>query len=146
MKNSVWVHVLTPVVSALLMNGFIYGSGIRQTSANKNPYIPAGYIVGGIWTVLFGLLGYTHYLLPEGSVARWSIVGFIVFSLLYPIFTGLDARRGLLLNLISLVFAFVITILVAIESTKIVYYMIPLLAWIIYVNGVFVVECAEKYV
>lgn len=145
MKYGVWVHVLAPILAATLMNGFIYGSRIRKSTSPMNAGIPPGYIVGAIWTLLFGLLGYTHYLLPDGSNASWSIVGFIVFSLLYPLFTGLEVRRGLSWNLAALVFAFVVAILVAMESPKLLYYVMPLLAWVIYVNAVFVVDCARRY-
>jgi tryptophan-rich sensory protein len=146
MKYSVWVHVLTPILAAMLMNGIIYGTGLRSASSTRTlSSLPPGYIIGAIWAILFGLLGYTHYLLPDGSNASWSIVGFIVFSLLYPIFTGLDARRGLPWNLAALVFAFVVTIFVAMESPTLLYYLLPLLAWVIYVNAVFVSDCATRY-
>jgi tryptophan-rich sensory protein len=149
--NSALLHIFVPVVLAGISNGIIYGLGITQNKYQdkKNPYLPPGYVIGTIWMVLFGLLGYAHYLLysvnQRPTRASLSIVGLFLFCLAYPVFTGLRVKSGLLLNLVTLILAFVVSMLVLVESVSVVKWFIPLIAWATFVNVVFVVECSNKY-
>jgi len=60
--SQVYIHILTPVVAALLMNGIIFSQKWNISKGlPKNPYIPGGGIVGAIWMIIFALLGYVHY-------------------------------------------------------------------------------------
>jgi tryptophan-rich sensory protein len=58
-------HILIPVISAIIMNGIIYALHLNKINSKElnKLYIPPGYIIGIIWTILFALLGYVHYLL-----------------------------------------------------------------------------------
>jgi tryptophan-rich sensory protein len=149
--NPVWAHVFIPVLLAGLSNGIIYRLGITQNKYQdkRNPYLPPGYVIGTIWMVLFGLLGYAHYLIysvnQRSTRASLAIVGLFLFCLAYPVFTGLRVKSGLLLNLATLILAFVVAMLVLVESASVVKWFIPLLAWATFVNVVFVVECSNKY-
>jgi tryptophan-rich sensory protein len=146
MNSNPLYHVSIPILLAVTMNGWIYSVGLNKYSKNErqSPLIPPGYVIAVIWTVLFGLMGYTHYLLGNAnSRASWSLVGLIGFCLLYPIITGLRVKSGLLMNLVSLVLSFVVALLVIKESVYAFYWLIPLLAWTIYVNAVFVIECSK---
>jgi tryptophan-rich sensory protein len=139
-------YIATPILLAIATNLLIYRSQMNRE--NASPYLPPGYIIGLIWTAIFGLLGYVLYLLDtmnrKMGVAYGSIIALIAFCLAYPFLTGLKVRSGLLLNLVSLIFAFVVAILVAKESFDLVYYFVPLLAWASYVNGVFLHECSRR--
>ena len=141
-----YYHVFVPIFLALAMNGWIYAIGLNKYSQRdtENPLIPSGYIIAIIWTILFGLMGYTHYLLHNAnSVASWSLVGLIGFCLAYPLITGLQVKSGLLLNLAALVLSFVVSMLVLKESVYAFYWLIPLLVWTIYVNAAFVIQCSN---
>lgn len=147
MNSNPAYHVLVPILLAVVMNGWIYSVGLNKYSKSerKNPLIPPGYVIAVIWTFLFGLMGYTHYLLGNfRSVASWALVGLIGFCLSYPLITGLRANSGLLMNLAALVLSFIVALLVIQESVYAFYWLIPLLAWTIYVNAVFVIECAKR--
>jgi len=48
-----------------------------------------------------------------------------------------------LLNLVALVLSFSVSLLVIQESVYAFYWLIPLLAWTIYVNAAFVITCAN---
>jgi tryptophan-rich sensory protein len=131
------------------MNGWIYSIGLNKypKSERPNPLIPPGYVIAVIWTVLFGLMGYTHFLLKNAnSLASWGIVVLIVFCLLYPLITGLRVKSGLLMNLASLILSFGVALLVIQESVYAFYWLIPLLAWTIYVNAAFVIECSGQMI
>jgi tryptophan-rich sensory protein len=147
MNSNPYYHVLIPILLAVAMNGWIYAIGLNKYSNRDraNPFIPPGYIIAVIWTVLFGLMGYTHFLLHNpNSVASWSLVGLIAFCLAYPLITGLRVKSGLLLNLVALVLSFVVSMLVLKESVYAFYWLVPLLLWTVYVNAAFVIQCSNR--
>lgn len=134
--NYPYIHIYIPIIIALITNSILY---IGKTNKVKsNPYIPPGYIVGSVWCILFGILGYIHYLLYKSnnsiSVASISVILFIIFSLAYPFITKSFTDNVDLLNIISLILAFILAIIIIIKSKYIFLYTIPLLLWISYVN------------
>ena len=149
MKSDKWPHIFIPVLLAGLSNGLIYGFGINQNRDKPNPYLPPGYVIGSIWIVLFGFLGYAHYLLyrvgQRSTPASLAIVGLFLFCMAYPLLTGLRVKSGLLLNLATLVLGFIVAMMVLAESAAVVVWLVPLLIWATFVNVVFVIECSEKF-
>jgi hypothetical protein len=107
---------------------------------NYNPqtskYLPPGYIVGSIWVLLFGILGYIIYRLQNyTSVASISIYGFILFSVLYPFITKLSpGSLSDMFNKFALVLAYMVCYLVYSENPGLTNYLLPLFCWITYVN------------
>jgi tryptophan-rich sensory protein len=142
--NQIYIHILAPVVAALLMNGLIFSLGWKIAKyQNPNPYIPPGGIVGLVWLVIFALLGYVHYCLYSGNrnrptAASIAIVLFILYSLAYPILTTFSSNKNAfsLLNQGALLLATATTVLVYQENVALIPYMIPLMAWTGYVNVV----------
>lgn len=145
-------HILVPVLAAIIMNGIIYTFGINKYSEKTekskiNPYIPPGYVIGTIWVIILGLLGYLHYLVYKKYEAitftSLLIVFVILFCISYPVITGLKVKSGLLLNLITLILAFILALFVITESKYMFIYLIPLLVWASYVNIAFTIQCSE---
>lgn len=116
-------HVLIPVLCAVAMNGVIIYE--KKT----------GYIIGIVWTILFALLGYAHYLLynlkNKMNFGTISIIFFVIFALAYPL---MDAKYGHVFNLISLFLSFVVSLIVMMYSKSAFLCMIPLLVWILFIN------------
>jgi hypothetical protein len=112
------------------LNAVVFSLGWNSSSngIKKNPYLPPGYIIGSVWVVILGVLGALYY--HTRSVA---VVGLIVFCLLYPFLTaGLRMNTlSAVLNLVTLVFAFVVTIII---PRVYIMYMVPILVWTGYVN------------
>ena len=134
-------HMLIPVLCAMAMNGFYYRNNTETpTSDIELLYLPPGYIIGIIWTILFALLGYVHFLLyrlnNKSNYASVSVVFFILFSLAYPVVQSIDEYYAYLFNVIALIVSFVVGLLVLSTSKTIFLYMIPLLGWVSYVNVV----------
>jgi tryptophan-rich sensory protein len=126
------IHVATPVVIAMAMNGLIYMKG--WGGGYKNPMLPPGYIIGSIWIVILGLLGYAHYL-TFPSAASVAIAITILYCLSYPFFTsGLQYNKSKLYNTLALLVSFSTAILVVVHDKNAFYYMVPLLAWASYVK------------
>ena len=129
---SKYQEILFPIYLAIIVNLLIYTFGLVPTQP-QNKFIPPGYIVGSIWIVLFGLLGYIHHRLGNySSYASVSIYVFIIYALLYPFLTGL--RNMDIYNKIALVLAFLSSLLLYNENTHLIPYILPLLAWVTYVN------------
>jgi drug/metabolite transporter (DMT)-like permease len=119
---------------AIMINIIIYNKQIGKNQKSK--YIPPGYIVGTIWTLLFGLLGYIIYRLQNyTSVASISIYIFILFSVLYPFITKLSpGSLSDMFNKIAFLLACSVCYLVYSENHGLTIYLLPLFFWMVYVN------------
>ena len=140
--NQVYIHILAPVVAALLMNGIIFSQKWNISKGlPRNPYIPPGGIVGAIWMILFALLGYVHYKLYSENGNRFSnaciiLILFFLYSLAYPILTSFSSNTNVftILNIGALLFAAIATAHVWQEDSTLLPYMVPLMLWTGYVN------------
>lgn len=151
--NNPIYHIFFPIILALVMNFIIYIFGINKQydKIKNNQYfklLPPGYMIGIIWTIILGLLGYAHFLLYKlkngYNIQCLAIVLIILFCLSYPVITSLNFKYGLLLNLITLMLAFILGIIVILESKYIFLYIIPLIIWASYVNIVDTLICSNK--
>jgi tryptophan-rich sensory protein len=126
-----YIHILVPIVLAIVLNFYIYMQGWNNDN-EKNSKLPPGYIIGSIWIIILGLLGYIHFLLYP-SLYSWFIVLTILYCLSYPFLTsGLQNTDNNYFNLIALILAIIVTIIMYYRSNII--YAIPFLLWIFYVN------------
>ena len=131
---------MAPIVAAVLMNGWIASVGGFKMAEIKPKLLPPGYVVGTLWVVLFGTLGYLHHLLyREGgwSTACQSIEAFFLYSLSYSVFVNYKPTLSKALNLFAFAAAFVVALFVAKEKWAYVGYMVPLLLWGFFVNCIF---------
>ena len=121
---------------AIMINIIMYRNNWLNTKIQKSKYIPPGYIVGTIWTLLFGLLGYIIYRLQNyTSVASISIYIFVVFSVLYPFITKLSpGSLSDMFNKFAFLLACSVCYLVYKENPGVTLYLLPLLFWMVYVN------------
>ena len=126
-----YIHILVPIILAIVLNFYIYTQGWNNDN-EKNSKLPPGYIIGSIWIIILGLLGYIHFLLyPSGY--SWFIVLTILYCLSYPFLTkGLQNTDNNYFNLIALLLAIIVTIIMYYKSNII--YAIPFLLWTFYVN------------
>lgn len=130
--------VLTPIVMAGVINAWLFKVGWNAEAAEggqPSPYIPPGWVVGSIWTVIFGLLGFVAYTVRD-TMLRGMIIGFWVFALGYPFFTRLrNGGFARMLNAVTLIWGFLIAIVVLLgDRVDMVAYVVPLVLWGSYVN------------
>lgn len=126
-----YIHILVPIILAIVLNFYIYTQGWNNDN-EKNSKLPPGYIIGSIWIIILGLLGYIHFLLYP-SVYSWFIVLTILYCLSYPFLTsGLQNTDNNIYNVIALILAIIVTIIMYYKSNII--YAIPFLLWTFYVN------------
>jgi tryptophan-rich sensory protein len=138
--NNPLFHILSFIILVILLNTLIYYFGWYSSSLKlKHKILPPGYVIGIAWIIIFGFLGYVHYLLYKlkGKFSIYSniIVLFLIFCLSYPFLTnGLKEGNTNILNLITLILSFIIGLMVITQSIEAFYYIIPLLLWVSYVN------------
>jgi tryptophan-rich sensory protein len=154
-NNNLLYHIFIPILLAIFMNGIIYTFRINKTTKEEESkyiyykkFLPPGYIIGTIWVIIFGLLGYAHYLVfnqnqNKITISSLSIILVIIYCLLYPLITGLKVKSGLLLNLISLILAFSLGIIIILESKYIFLFILPLIIWSSYVNVIDTIQCSS---
>lgn len=138
LENSPYFHIFLPIILATIMNYVIFTNHWNTKLGTSNDYLPSGPIIGLIWTIIFGLLGYAHFILYSNKkwLASNSIVLLLLFCICYPLFTsGLtNLKIGNVLNSITLILSFLVSIVVFDASRSAFNYMIPLLVWASYVN------------
>ena len=146
--NSLLYNIFIPILLGLIMNGIIFTFKLNKNlKISEKSILPSGYIVGSVWIVILGLLGYVHYLLYnkyEGiTVSSLLVLLFILYCILYPIIVNYNPKISLLLNLFSLIFAFILALFIIKESFYIFLFIIPLLIWLSLVNISDVLVCSD---
>jgi len=137
-------HILVPIVLAIIMNGIIYMFKLNKNDNLINDslykkFLPPGYIIGSIWLIIFGLLGYVHYLIYKQNDNKITITSLficfiILFCLSYPLITGLKVKSGIIMNLLSLILGFILGIVIITQSKYAFLFVLPLIIWASYVN------------
>ena len=137
--NKAILHVLTPIIAAVILNAYIYAKGWNKTNTNKckkcsNKYLPPGYVIAIVWIIILGLLGYTHYLLYPSNASIFVILS-ILYCLAYPFLTeGLNASKAFIYNVISFVLATILFAMAFIQKQEAAIYVTPFVLWTSYVN------------
>lgn len=134
---SLVLNILLPILAAVVVNAIIFyfkwnrdnGRGVTYK------YLPPGWMVGSIWIVLLGLLGYVRWMVRNDTPAQSTVTFLIVFCVMYPFYTlGLKDNIGRVMNVITLIVAFSSALVVLNVNINAMTAMIPLLMWASYVN------------
>lgn len=144
---SAFVIIFLFVLVAVIVNTFSYVYGWSKTGSQsdrwniyQNKLVPPGFAIGFFWIAIFGFLGYSFYLLVrenDGNLTVGSIfvLGYGIFALAYPWLTWKTREKNAnVINYISVVLAFVVSLVVITEYTEAFYYLLPLLVWTVYIN------------
>jgi hypothetical protein len=130
------IYTIFPIVLAVLANIIIFNLELNKNTNNENKYIPNGAIVGIIWTIQFGLLGYLFYLLNLNKskiLSKISIIILLSFCLAYPFITQFEKDISKILNIVAFALTLITGIIVNYEMPKVTIYIIPLFIWTLYV-------------
>lgn len=130
------LNIFVPIILAVITNVIIFT--LKWNSSESNPFLPPGYVIGVIWILIFGCLGYVHYIasLIYGfySIPALSIIFLITFCLAYPFITKLKQKIGVTLNTVTLILVSIVSF-VTVHYIPIVFkWMIPIFLWASYVN------------
>jgi len=136
------LFVSIPVILALITNGLlVLNKNIVLSNEQKaqNPYLPPGWVVGTVWVILFGLLGYTAYLMKEYPYLIALIFAIIAYCLAYPVLTDLNpsSENARSLNRGAFILATILVIATYYQKTEnAIIFTIPLWLWTAYVNSI----------
>jgi len=132
---NIYIHVLAPVIAAILLNGLIYALGWNKDNqkSQQNKWLPPGFVIAIVWILILGLLGYTHYLVYP-STAAWVIVAAVLYCLAYPFLTAGLQKHMQFFNALSFFVALAVTISTFIQNNFSALFTIPFLLWTAYVT------------
>jgi tryptophan-rich sensory protein len=129
----VLLHIFIPIILACVINFYIYAMGLNNNN-EKSKWLPPGYIIGIVWIIILGLLGYIHFLMYP-SIQSWIIVFAISYCLAYPFLTsGLKDTNSKIYNIIALIIAIIVFISVFYKNKLTSLLSLPFLVWTLYVN------------
>jgi tryptophan-rich sensory protein len=133
------VNLSAFVGAPLLLNGIIFGLGWNRPRA-KAAGIPPGWVVGGLWLLLFAGMGAARRELANSSVTplrarntEWvSLLAYL--CLIYPLYTeGLrDDRIGLGGNIVTAIVGFAALEHTARRSRAAALFLLPTCLWLVY--------------
>lgn len=139
MNYTLLLYICLPIIASLVMNVFIYTvfkkSSQQSSNEQSRKFLPPGYVIGIVWIVILGILGYVNYMLhmQKDFVSLALVVCIILACLAYPIYTRNFQELVKVGNSANLIFAFSCTVIIAMRSVNVIPYMIPLLLWNSYV-------------
>ncbi|MFZ2586740.1 MAG: TspO/MBR family protein [Alphaproteobacteria bacterium] len=131
-----YVWSIVWVVVALALNGLIFALGWNtemQGDLVRPWFMPAGWVVGLVWMVLFALVGFVFgRLRARGDGLQWGVAGLLALCLAYPFYTaglqeGTVAFWGCVVTLIP-----TLMLMVALErkDSLSTWMMLPLALWL----------------
>ena len=152
---ALYVYILTPVLLAIILNIIIFKKNWNNSkstapgNSQNRQMLPTGIIIGLIWVILLGILGNALFR-ATSTVSTWAITALIAMCLLYPVLTRLNDNIHLF-NRIVLIIAFTVAIIVQKDHCKgttrsLVWYLVPVIAWLSYINIIDSIMTDEAFV
>lgn len=132
-KYSYLLHIILPILLAIGVNIIMNRQKLYIKDYEPNQYLPPGYIIGIVWVIIFGFLGYAHFL-RYYSFTSVYIVLINIYCLSYPFLTYKKSEQeAWIYNLIAVALAFSLFILVYSDNIYHSLYILPFLFWSTYV-------------
>ncbi len=139
-RRGLAVQVAVFVALALATNGLIFALGWRQPDRDIQPsWAPPGYVVGIVWTVLFGTMGAARWLALKSDDPNGArlIVVLVVLCLAYPFYTlGFQDRMP---GLAGILVTFALTAAIAFRARRrgcrAGLMLLPLLGWLCFATA-----------
>jgi tryptophan-rich sensory protein len=132
-KYTYLIHIIVPILLAIIINIIMNRQKLYIKDYETNKYLPPGYIIGIVWVIILGFLGYAHYL-KHNSLTSAYIIIIIIYCLSYPFLTYMKSEEeAQMYNLIAVILAITLFITVFIDNMYDSLYILPFLLWCIYV-------------
>lgn len=127
------IHIFVPILLAIIINFIMNRQKLYIKDYEPNKYLPPGYIIGIVWTIILGFLGYAHYL-KHNSLTSVYIIVIIIYCLSYPFLTyKRSEEEAQVFNLIAVILAITLFIMLFIDNIYDSLYVLPFLLWCVYV-------------
>ena len=134
------VYILIPIILSFIINILIFKKKNKNLiKPKKLKYLPPGSVIGTVWIILLGLLGYIYSLIDNKdksmNTQKILIILLTIFCLSYSVLTANSTIRfSKNYNYLTLIFVLTVYYSLYTKYPKISYYLIPLLCWVLYVN------------
>jgi len=134
------IYIFIPIILSFIINKVIFRKKNKNLIKSKNlKYLPPGPIIGIVWIILLGILGYIYSLLENKNKSmntqKILIILLTIFCLSYSVLTANSTIRfSKNYNYLTLIFVLMVYYSIYKTYPKISYYLIPLLCWVLYVN------------
>jgi tryptophan-rich sensory protein len=134
------VYILIPIILSFIINIFIFRKKNKNLiKSRKLKYLPPGSVIGTVWIILLGLLGYIYSLIDNKNktmnIQKILLILLTLFCLSYSVLTANSTLRfSKNYNYLTLIFVLTVYYSIYSKYPKISYYLIPLLCWVLYVN------------
>ena len=120
--------ILIFILVAILGNIFFDNENPQAEIEIDNKYLPAGNIIGIIWIIIFGILGYIYTKIDiskeKNLYSRFSIM----------LFVGKSSRFIKNYNYLAFILLCILTYILSLNVKKYNVYLIPLFLWVGYVS------------
>jgi tryptophan-rich sensory protein len=123
-------YILIPIILAAILNVLIF---TKRWNNIQRKYLPPGWVIGVIWTIILGILGYLLFISKQHKVTYFAIAGLILFILAYPFLTNKFVENTKLLDTITLILSVLVATLLFFQKGMVLY-MLPLLAWVVFIK------------
>ena len=123
-------YILVPIILAALLNVLIF---TKRWNTIQRKYLPPGWVIGIIWTIILGILGYLLFMSKQHKVTYFAIAGLIGFILAYPFLTNKFVENTKLLDTITLILSVLVAVMLFFQKGMVLY-MLPLLTWVLFVK------------
>lgn len=144
------LFVLLALFGNVIFNGFDNKEDIkRSVKKETSKYLPPGYVIGIIWTLLFALLGFIYENIDskknKNNSSKIVIVLFLIFCILYgPLTKGKSPMFVKKYNYLTFVFLGLMTYVIKDSVPNYIYYLIPFYMWIGYINYLTLMDDMDK--
>ena len=134
------VYILIPIILSFIINILIFKKKNKNLiKPKKLKYLPPGSVIGTVWIILLGLLGYIYSLIDNKdkslNTQKILLILLTIFCLSYSVLTANSTLRfSKNYNYLTLIFVLTVYYSIYTKYPKISYYLIPLLCWVLYVN------------
>ena len=135
------IYIFIPIILSFIINILIFRKKNKNymIKPKKLKYLPPGSVIGTVWIILLGLLGYIYLLIDNKNksinIQKILIILLTIFCLSYSVLTANSTLRfSKNYNYLTLVFVLAVYYSIYTKYPKISYYLIPLLCWVLYVN------------
>jgi tryptophan-rich sensory protein len=123
-------YILIPIILATILNVIIF---TKRWNTIQRKYLPPGWVIGIVWSIILGILGYLLFMSKQHKVTYFAIAGLIVFILAYPFLTNKFVENTKLLDTITLILSVLIAVMLFFQKGMVLY-MLPLLTWVLFVK------------
>lgn len=135
---------LAAVGFVIVGNAIVFALGWNDDgdSGRRAEFAPPGYVIGGVWILLFSLMGAARWVsvTAGGDAARngWLVTGLIVLCWLFPFYTGGLDNEYIALGgtLVTLVVTLAVIQKLRRDSLLAVTLLVPLVAWLAFATAI----------